>query len=136
MVELRPRRVASLLGLGTVAFGAAPLAFPRPFARIFGLARDGDPTVRTAIRSVGVRDLATGAALWWTAAHGGDYTPWLLTRIASDAGDAASVALAIRSGARDRRFMGLGGLALGAALTGLGLLAWSRRAEQGNRSLR
>lgn len=126
MDERRLRRLAAVLGLGSLAFGVAPALAPDWFARRFGLPA-GDPTVGTMVRSIGVRDAVIGLGLWSAATHGGRYRPWLLARLVSDLGDTVGVALAVRSGARDRRFLALGALALGAAATGLALYLMGRR---------
>jgi hypothetical protein len=124
------RSLAGGLGLGALAFGAVPVVAPRAFGRVFGIAVP-DPPMATAIRSAGVRDVVLGAGLWWAAASGGRYAPWLLARAATDAGDALAVGAAVLSGARDRRFLALGVLALGAAGVGAGLYRESRRAPGG-----
>lgn len=123
------RQLATLLGAGAVFFGALPAVAPGLFARLFGIAAAAEPSVATAIRSVGVRDVVTGVGLL-NAARGGDERAlghWLLARTACDAGDAVAVALAVAAGARDWRFLGLGGLAFGAAAFGAGLSLAARR---------
>lgn len=118
MIPLRdskPRPLAAALGLGTVAFGLLPVVLPRQFARLFGFPAL-DPTLATAFRSVGVRDVVLGMGLWSAAAHGGNFAPWLLARLLSDGGDTLAIALAAASGARQPRFLALGALALGATL--------------------
>jgi hypothetical protein len=123
------RLLAALLGGGAVLFGALPALFPRPFARLFGIGAAADPTVATAIRSVGVRDVVTGAGLLRAAWLADDRTlgQWLLARAACDSGDALAVAIAVGAGARDPRFVGLGGLALGAAAFGMALVVANGR---------
>ena len=119
------RQLASALGAGAFVFGVLPALFPRQFARLFGIGAADDPTVATAIRSVGVRDMVTGLGLL-QAARGGDaraLRTWLLARTACDAGDTLAVGLTIAAGAHDPRFVGLGGLALGAAICGAALTA-------------
>jgi Domain of unknown function (DUF4267) len=113
-------RLVAALGVGTVVFGAAPLVAPRFFGRAFGIASAEDPTVATAIRSVGARDLVIGVgllrALEAQDAHAvGD---WLLARVACDAADTLGVSIAVARGARSSGFLALGGLALGATLVG------------------
>jgi hypothetical protein len=126
----RLRSLAGGLGLGALAFGAAPVVAPGAFGRVFGIAVAGPP-VATAIRSVGVRDVVLGAGLWWAAASGGGYAPWLLARAVTGAGDALAVGAAALAGARDRRFLLLGVLALGAAGVGAGLYREVRSAPGG-----
>jgi hypothetical protein len=75
-----------------------------------------------------VRDVVTGLGLLRAAWAADDRSlgQWLLARAACDAGDTLAVAVAVSSGARDPRFLGLGGLALGAAAFGLALVAATR----------
>lgn len=126
--EKRTRRLAAGLGLSLMAFGILPAVAPKPFAWIFGFER---PTPETAsmIRSIGVRDAVMGAGLWSAATHGGNYAPWLLTRILADGGDAVAISIAAAQGKRTSRFLGLGGLALGATLADAALWALARRAR-------
>jgi hypothetical protein len=126
----RLRSLAAGLGLGALAFGIPPVFAPRAFGRAFGIVAP-DPPVATAIRSVGVRDVVLGAGLFWAAARGGKYAPWLLARAVTDAGDALAVGAAVLAGARERRFLALGALALGAAAVGAGLYRDARRAPGG-----
>ena len=109
----------ALLGAGTLAFGVLPALWPRQFSRWCGIAGADDPTVATAIRSVGVRDAAIGLGLLTALDHNdSSWRNWLLARAASDTGDTLAVGLAVWAGARDRRFLSLGGLALAAAVYG------------------
>jgi Domain of unknown function (DUF4267) len=121
-----PRRLAAWLGLGSAAFGVAPLVAPRAFARLFGLAGADDPTTAVAVRSVGVRDLVLGLGLWSAATHGGRYAPWLLARALSDTGDTLACAVALRQGADAPGFKALAGLAAAAAAGGFGLWLGAR----------
>jgi hypothetical protein len=116
------RRLAFGLGVGAVVFGIAPALLPSQFARRFGITAADDPTVATAIRSVGVRDVVIGAGLARAALRGepGLVRQWLLARLAADLGDALAVGVAVAAGVRDRRVLALGGHALGAA----GFGAW------------
>jgi hypothetical protein len=122
-------QLAAALGAGAVLFGAAPALFPRYFARLFGIACTDQPSVATAIRSVGIRDVVLGVGLWQAARAGDDraISRWLLARAACDAGDTLAVALAVAAGERSPRFLGLGGIALGAALIGAALTRAARR---------
>ena len=117
------RFLADSLGLGAVAFGIGPALFPGWFGRVFGIGSPEDPTVATAIRSVGIRDVVIGLGVVHAARAGDRDTlrRWVLARAACDAGDAVAVGLAVAAGARSPRFVGLGGLALGAALVGIAL---------------
>jgi len=124
----RLRRLSTVLGGGAALFGVAPLVDPRLFGRLFGIAAVDDRTVATAIRSVGVRDLVIGHGLLRAARTGDDRDlhRWLVARAACDAGDLVAVALAVRSGERDRRFLALGALAAGATAFGAALARAAR----------
>jgi hypothetical protein len=108
------RHLAAGLGLATIAFGATPLVAPSIFARAFGFPKPDASTV-AMMRSLGVRDVVMGMGLWSAAAHDGNYVPWLLTRMLTDGGDALAVGIGAGAGYRNRRFLALGALALGAA---------------------
>jgi hypothetical protein len=122
----RLRTLVAGLGLGSFVFGVAPALAPRFFGRLFGLPVQAGRTVPTIVRSVGVRDAVMGVGLWAMARRRGDYGPWLLARALADCGDTLAVALAIRAGTRDPRFVALGALALGAAVYGVALY-WATR---------
>jgi hypothetical protein len=124
------RSAARSLGLATVAFGALPLAAPGLAARVFGLPTSANPAIASVYRSIGVRDLAIGLGLWSAATHGGNYAPWLLARAICDGGDFLGTALAIRAGVREKRFLALNLLALGATLAGAYLHRQARSAPQ------
>jgi hypothetical protein len=130
LTETQARGIAAGIGISMVVFGALPLLAPGAFARLFDL---GQPDAATAsmIRSLGVRDTVMGVGLWSAAAHGGKYLPWLLTRILTDAGDTLAVGVAVAQGRRSPRFIALGGLALGAALTETALYAIVRASRTG-----
>lgn len=115
------RRLAVGLGVGSIAFGLAPIVAPRYFARLFGLPVTDEPTADVAIRSVGVRDMVIGLGLWSAASHGGRYAPWVLARALSDTGDALACTLALARGAEGGAFKGLTALAGGAAVSGFAL---------------
>jgi len=109
------------MGAATVLFGAAPALAPRFFARIFDLPVESDPRLLVMVRSVGVRDAAIGMGLFMAARSGNSsvYAPWLAARIAADVGDTVAIAIAMKSGSRQPRFVGLGLLAVAASVTGL-----------------
>lgn len=125
LTEKQARGIAAAVGLSMVAFGALPVVAPRPFARLFGFARP-DAAVAAMMRSLGIRDTVMSIGLWSAASHGGKYLPWLLSRILTDGGDTLAVGLAIAQGKRDPRFVALGALALGAAITEAALYAVAR----------
>jgi hypothetical protein len=125
LTEKQARGIASAIGVSMVAFGALPLLAPKAFARLFDLERP-DAAAASMMRSLGVRDTLMGVGLWSAASHGGKYLPWLLTRALTDGGDTLAVGVAVAQGQRDPRFIALGGLALGAALTEVALYAIAR----------
>jgi len=114
-------QLVALMGVGTLVFGGVPSLAPRWFARLFAIPVDADPRLAVMVRSVGVRDMAIGIGLIVAARQHRGYAPWLLARVAADAGDTLAVGAAIAAGARQPRFVALGLLALGATLTGLTL---------------
>jgi hypothetical protein len=128
MREEDVRPLVAGIGLVTIVFGALPVVAPRQFARLFGFPPP-DLTTASMIRSLGARDAVMGMGMWSAAAHGGKYLPWLLARALTDAGDALAVGAAVARGARQPRFVALGALALGAALTEAGLYAGLRVAR-------
>ena len=114
-------RVLTLaLGGGAVAFGALPLAMPRRFGRLGGIAYAERPSVATAIRSVGARDIVIGVGLLRALQRGDrrEVHRWLLARTACDAGDVVGVSLALAAGERTRELFRLGALAFVAAVLG------------------
>jgi len=122
------RILAGGLGLGAVLFGIVPALFPGWFAHVFGIGSADNPTVATAIRSVGIRDVVVGLGLVY-AAHAGErgaLRRWVLARAACDAGDAVAVGVALAAGTRSPRFIGLGAAAAGAALCGVAVLRAAR----------
>jgi hypothetical protein len=121
--------LCAALGLGAIAFGIPAIVVPVWFAKLFGIASAEDPTVATAIRSVGIRDVMIGFGLVRSlqAGDAGAVNRWLIARTASDVGDTAAVAIAVASGARNPRFLGLGALAIGASTLGAALAVNQRR---------
>src|ERR1043166_8694580 len=55
--------LSTALGVGAIAFGIPAVVTPVWFARLFGIGSAEDPTVATAIRSVGIRDVVIGLGL-------------------------------------------------------------------------
>ena len=80
-----PDEMAAGLGYFSIALGLAELAAPRALRRAAGV--DAPDAL---VRAYGVREIATGLAILST--H--DATPWIWNRVAGDALDIATVALA------------------------------------------
>ena len=116
--------VAKGLGYFSIALGIAELAMPRTLSRVAGIEASD-----TLVRGYGVREVATGVAILMT--H--DATPWIWGRVAGDALDIGTVALAPadwRGGDRKKPWA-LGALA---AVTALDLLcAFGLSREKGGR---
>ncbi len=125
LTDKQSRGLATSIGLSMVAFGALPAVAPGAFARLFGFAPP-DAATASMMRSLGVRDIVMGIGMWSAASHGGKYLPWLLARTLVDGSDTLAVGLAVAQGKRDPRFIGLGALALGAAITEAALYAIAR----------
>lgn len=125
LTDKQARGLATSIGLSMVAFGALPAVAPGAFARLFGFAPP-DAATASMMRSLGVRDIVMGIGMWSAASHGGKYMPWLLARTLVDGSDTLAVGLAGAQGKRDPRFIGLGALALGAAITEAALYAIAR----------
>ena len=121
LLRSRLRELVMVLGIGTIAFGIGPVLAPRWFGRMFAIPVDTDPRLLVMVRSVGVRDALIGLGLLRAAARREDYGPWLLARVGCDLGDTLAVAIAIRSGSRQPKFVALGVIALLATLVGLAL---------------
>jgi hypothetical protein len=124
------RHLAAALGGGVAVFGLWPVVAPRGFEQTFGLPSEVHPGVVAALRSVGVRDVVSGAGLCSAAMHGGKYAPWLLSRLLIDGGDTLVMALASRQPGSNRRMAALGALALGAALVDVTLWRAAKRAAR------
>lgn len=120
------RQLTIGLGLGTIAFAAVPLIFPRRFAQWFGIPLTDSPAADVAIRSVSARDVISGIGLVSAAAIGGRVAPWLLARTLIDGSDAVAVGIAVASGASNFRLILLGAIALAAAATDLTLYLKSK----------
>jgi hypothetical protein len=121
--------LSTALGVGAIAFGIPAVVTPVWFARLLGIGSAEDPTVATAIRSVGIRDVVIGLGLVRSVRRGDPLgiEQWLLARTAADAGDVLAVGVAVAGGARGRRFLGLGALAVGATALGGALLRYAPR---------
>jgi len=107
MFPSRPQARAGARALGwlSIALGAAQLLAPRQVARAAGV-----PDRTMAMRSVGVREIATGVALL----NSEQPTSWMWARVAGDALDAALLARTLR---------GDGSRATRSALLAVGALA-------------
>lgn len=81
------------------------------------------------VRSVGVRDAVIGLGMTRGVQQQRRRHAWLAARLASDTADTVAVALAVAQGAGDKRFLGLGLLAAGAAVTGLRLSSVSSKSS-------
>ena len=103
----RPQARAGARALGWIGIvlGTAQLLAPRRVARAAGV-----PHANVAMRSCGVREIATGVALLNSTRP----TPWMWARVAGDALDAALLARSLRGG---------GNTAVKAALLGVGVVA-------------
>ncbi len=111
------------LGYFSIALGVAELAMPRAICRAAGI-----EVLELLVRGYGVREIATGVAILMT--H--DATPWIWGRVAGDAVDIATVAMAPpeRHG-EDRKPWALGALL---AVTAVDLFCAScLNAEKGGR---
>jgi hypothetical protein len=91
-----PRRTATAMAIGRIAIGAAALLAPGPTSKLLGFPRDHDnPTARLMGRLFGVRDVALGV-LVWRFKDDPVVAPWVYRfNAAIDAGDAASIAVAV-----------------------------------------
>jgi hypothetical protein len=119
MLRSPGRELVLLLGGGTVVFGVVPMIVPGWFGRLFDMPVTDDPRLVVMVRSIGARDAVIGLGLVAAALQRTSPTPWLRARIVSDVTDTLAVGAAIWSGARQPRFVGLGGIALGAACFGV-----------------
>jgi hypothetical protein len=120
------RTLTAALGIGSIAFGVAPIVAPRLFGRLFGIEAVERPQVATVIRSVGARDVAVGYGLVSAATSGQPVAPWLLARVICDTTDTVGCAIAIGEGVRHPRFLALTGFAALAAAIGAFLLQQAR----------
>ena len=75
--------LAKGLGYFSIALGVAELLAPRALCNALGIGNH-----ETLVRAYGVREVATGVAILMS--H--DATPWILSRVAGDAVDIATVA--------------------------------------------
>ncbi len=97
------------LGYFSIALGLAELAMPQTVRRMAGV-----EAPEALVRGYGVREIATGVAILMT--H--DATPWIWGRVAGDALDIATVAMAPpeRRGGEEKKTWALGTLLAVAAI--------------------
>jgi hypothetical protein len=110
------RSLAMALGIGTTAFGIAPVLAPHAFGKLFGLPIDQTPAADIAMRSVGARDAINGIGILSATMHNGKVAPWILARAVADGTDTIGVGVAMLQGAGNPRLALLGGLALAATI--------------------
>ncbi|MBV9828872.1 MAG: cyclase dehydrase, partial [Alphaproteobacteria bacterium] len=124
----RHDELATGLGYFSIGLGLAEIAIPRTVRRLIGIM-----TPEAIIRGYGAREIATGVAILMS--H--DATPWVWGRVAGDALDVATVAIASpeRHSGEARKPWALGALL---AVTAIDLFcASSLHAEKGgNRTAR
>lgn len=111
------RQVARFLCLGRVAIGAALVLAPgRAGAGWIGPSSQ-DPTVKVALRALGVRDAAIGIGAYQALGEGSPAGRWIRAGVLSDTVDAAATVAAFRHlGAR--RALPVLAIAAGAAVLG------------------
>lgn len=103
------RRRGRALGLVSLGLGLAQVAAPHAVRRLSGV--DDSATSRSVVPLVGARELVHAAGLL----AGRRVGPWAWTRVAGDAMDLASLAVALgnRTGRRRGRLVGVTGAVLG-----------------------
>jgi hypothetical protein len=84
------------LGIGRTALGLALFARPAALPRAVGVDRVSARRLSWAVRLFAVRDAALGAGVAYSVITRKPVRPWLAASALSDAGDAASLAVAIR----------------------------------------
>lgn len=117
----------SLAGV-RLALAAAMATGPVPAIRALGADTATARRVSWLTRMVAVRDAALGAGALVAHRRGSGAAPWLLACAASDAGDAAALAAALRSG-RLRGVVPLATVALAGVSAGLGVVAAVRERD-------
>jgi hypothetical protein len=111
-----------LLGVATAVYGAAVLAKPALLLKPSGMPVD-DPDLHTFVRTLGVRDLASGVAMAVAPTRGAMRVA-IAIRTASDAGDAVVLGKAMAGKPEQKKILAVaGGWAL---LCGLSALATRR----------
>ena len=119
-MELEDRDVARLLGLARVVLGAAALAAPRSFTRMWTGEGEGSTTLPMAVRGLGARDVAIGTGILVALENGGPVARWLEAGAVADAADAFATLTSWRQLPGLRR-LGLFALEAGAAWIALGV---------------
>jgi hypothetical protein len=123
-MDRRGRAAAAGIGLLRAGIGAGLLASPESLPRAMGVDRVSARRMSWAVRLFAVRDGLLGVLGMHAALSGRPLGPSLLAQAASDASDAATLAMAIRQ----RSVSAVPGLALVAfSVTGVaGILALAR----------
>lgn len=123
-----PEQIATAIGAGRVAIGAAFLAAPVFSVRVLGVDTATAKRITFLARMAAARDIAIGAG---TLAHARSASgpAWLLAGAAADAADAVVIAAAVKDGsAHGVPAVGIvAGAAGGAALAGYAAWALRRR---------
>lgn len=98
------------LGLATAAYGAAITARPALLLKPSGMLRGGRPEPEQAafVRTLGVRDLASGLAMAFAPGRKALRTA-IAVRVASDAGDLVVLGLALRGRPERPKVMAVAG---------------------------
>jgi len=112
---MRPESLAKGLGWFSVGLGLAQLAVPRRMARLIGVR--ADDRMRTTMRALGARELASGIAILSQDRP----VPWVWARVGGDVMDLALLTRGLESGRNDRGRLAAATAAV-AAVTVLDLL--------------
>lgn len=123
--SLSTTTAAQALGSLRSVIGAAMLAMPSALPRVLGADATNARRLGYLVRMVGVREIALGVGTWQALALDDDLRPWLLAQLVSDAGDAASIGLAVRAGRANKL---TGAVIIVFALGGVAFDAWVDRA--------
>ena len=98
------------LGVATAAYGAAIIAKPEFLLRPSGMLRDGGPEPEQAafVRTLGVRDLASGLAMAFAPSRKALRTA-IAVRVVSDLGDLVVLGQALRDRPERGKVMAIAG---------------------------
>jgi uncharacterized membrane protein len=122
-------RTGDVLGWLSVALGVSALLAPRTVGRVIGM-----PEHPALLRTVGVRELVSGAGLLTQSTR----APWLWSRVAGDTMDLALIASAALRPGNPRRNRALGALMVVGAIGAVDLAAslrQTRRVRRGGERL-